>query len=1049
MSGKVVLTYSSNWDLLSNSLLQKFTPANQIYYPWICITKSYARADHLKQKFVKLNSSNVNIIPGIYSWNQFVEELYKNFPESKQLLTLSDQLILIYQVIQNINDHLNYFSLNNKPFSPSITRSLQLIINAFLMQQSNNTNEVEESGNSFQTEIELIINEYQKIKENLFVDETDVLNLIIRELDKELLKQIFPGVNKLFWEIDTPVYPLQLKILEKLRASDWDVNIHMLYDDHPDFFKNMSNTYQQISDISDNVTKIEDPTALTKKIYRLNQKKIQFNKKLMLVKYSDRVEEAEEVAKYLKRNIIDEGIEPDKFIVTAADIFQYLPLLKNAFKKLGVPFSVFNSVQLRDLLPIQHLQLLLELLHENGELSILIKILKSPFYNYNEQIKQIPFEEILNSLRIQFDLEIILRQLEKSIEFDEGYSSEDSRADRDQDNKKVLLKVLQNIKKDIEPLTRSFTAEVFFNFFISIIEKQDVVKRVLNWKENFPLNNVADILGALRVFVNSLDNWRNLENKINEQKTYKSSQALDLFQLLISNAFYQSFEPQEYGIQILPLQLAENCDPQKLFLLGFTDNNFPRINTQTLKNLPEPIDQLLPDNQLLEDRRVFLKLLQSSAQEIRISYPEREGDSANVPSNLVLELERITSEKITTLEPEMVFSKSEIFTWLMNDTNSTDFRSAYFSADEQSHFDRQIKIVNQRNNLDKPFGIYEGDLSLDNATSKYLQHTFESKQFSVSALEIYAISPMKYFFRRILNVNEPEVFEDWMTPLEKGKMLHRVLFRFYSENEEEKRSLENLIKIAEEEIQKFPFLPSILWDLQKEAFLGGLFPAFFEYETNQLLTVPLKPEKFEVPFGQFWKRIKTEYPGGFEKPFEIRMNEDSLNMRGVVDRIEMTENGGVVVIDYKSGNLASLKDIENGKSLQLPIYLKAMIELLNQDNSNYYPLGAGYYQIKDEKEIKKEILFSEPKFRNDTLVSKIKFPTSELGNSLKEISLEDFLDRSISFAIKYANGIRRGKFIHNTNLSDCKTWSTQPCPFEPLCRVNESKLKQFKIQEKE
>jgi ATP-dependent helicase/DNAse subunit B len=308
---------------------------------------------------------------------------------------------------------------------------------------------------------------------------------------------------------------------------------------------------------------------------------------------------------------------------------------------------------------------------------------------------------------------------------------------------------------------------------------------------------------------------------------------------------------------------------------------------------------------------------------------------------------------------------------------------------------------------------------------------------------------MQYFFRRILYVDEPEMFEDWMTPLEKGKMIHRVLFRFYNEHEEGQRSLENLLTIAAEEIQKFPFLPSILWDLQKEAFLSGLFPAFFNYEMSQLQTTPLKPQKFEVPFGRFGKRLKSEYPGGFEKPFEIILDDECINMRGIVDRIEITENGGIVVIDYKSGNYAHLNDIENGKSLQLPIYLKAMIELLNEDNSNYYPLGAGYYQIKDEKEIKKEIIFSEPKFRDDALSSKIDFQNAKLDSSLKIISLNDFLDRSVSFAIKYVNDIRQGKFLHHTNMGDCKNWSSPVCAFEPLCRVNQSKLKHFNFQEDE
>lgn len=1057
MSGKINLTYSSNWDSLKNSTLQDLESADPIGYSWIYITPNHDRANYLKEKYIRESSANINVVPDVYSWGQFLGKIYEHFPESKPLLSSSDRLFLIYQVLQNNHDKLNYFSLTDKPLSYQIIKSLQSLINTILMIDSTDTHDLLKKNDPFHKEIGLIIGEYQKCKENLFLDETELINLIIRDFDSEKLNNIFGGIKTLFWEVDEPLYPLQIKFAEKLKAIGWDVHFKVFYDDHHDFFKNLDSMFKQIKGIADDVKEIDDNTKLTGRVYCLNQggnEKLKLDKKIALLKYADRVKETEEVSKGIKKVLIDTNINPNRITITAPDISQYLPLLINSFVKHGVPFTVSNSVKLSDLLPLQHMQLLLEVLSENGELSTLKEILKSPFYSYSEDLKGIDFEEILNSLRVQFDLEIILSQLQKSIDYDKSVSTENERVKTNLDQKVVLKKVLKNIIGEIEPLTKSFSAEDFFSFFISLFERHDIVNKILKWRENLPQKNVADILGTIRIFINGLDIWRSLVKKISNEKIFSSSQTLDLFRLITNNYFYQAYEPYEYGVQILPIQFVELSDPEKLFILGFTDNNFPQTNSNNFKNLPDPIDQLLSNRQLLEDRRLFLKLLQIPEKEVRISYPEREGDTLNVASNLLLELERITNAEIIEPEPVAVFSKSDIFSMLdfntgSNGSSKSDFSRTFFNKKELEHFNRQLKIIGLRNSLNTPFGIYEGDLSLDNVASQFFKHTFETKEFSVSALEIYAKSPMQYFFRRILSVNEPEVFEDWMTPLEKGKMIHRVLYRFYSENEEEQRSLENLLKIAAEEIQKFPFLPSILWNLQKETFLDGLFPAFFEYEMNLLQTTPLKPVRFEVRFGRFGKVLESEYPGGFQKPYEIKLDNIGLNMRGVVDRIEITENGGIVVIDYKSGNYANLKDIENGKSLQLPVYLKAMNDLLNQDNSNYYPLGAGYYQIKDEKEIKKEIVFSEPKFRNDTMVSKIEFPTQKFGGGLEEMSLEDFLDRSVSFAIKYANGIQQGKFIHHTNMGDCKNWSSPVCPFEPLCRVNQSKLRHFNFQEDE
>jgi len=1041
MSGQIILTHSSNWKLLTGSALQEIQPAENFHYSWIYLTKNYSRANYLQNTFMELGSKDTGVIPPIYSWGRFLEKIYEQLAEGKYFLSFTDQLFLIYLVLQKIRDRLSYFSMIATPFSPPIIRSLQSVINAFLMMNPTKSHGFEKSDDPFGLELELIIDQYQKSKENLYLDEADLLNLVIERIEYDCLKQMFPTVKKMLWEIDVPVYPLQLNVIKKLRKSGWDIHFLLQYDDHPDFSKNMNSTYRQIIEIADGVKKIDDPLKLTSTMYRLNIERLELNKDLTLAKYTDRFSESEEIVKRIKKDLIDGGSPAHRISVTAPDASQYLSLLINAFAKHGVPFTVMQSLPLADLLPVQHLQLPLELLHENEELSTLKKLLKSPFYNYHDELIGIPFEAILNSLRVQYDLRVICGQLQKSIEYDESIPSA-RQGNYQTDHKKKLLEVLKQIEKDIEPLRVSFSEDDFFDFFTAQFEKHHIVSRVLKWKDHIPLKNIADILGAIRAFVNGLDVWRSQVNKINRHLQFAASQSLDLFRLVINNTHFRPFEPQQYGVQILPIHFVECIDADKLYVLGLTDDNFPRPDLRIFGNLPQSISHLFSHNQLYDDRRMFLKLIQIPGKEVHLSYPERESESLNVPSTLVLELERLTSKEILSPIPVQVYSKSDILSHAKADRPRKDV----FNNDKLTHFKRQINITISRNRLQQPFGLYEGDLSKEQTITSYLSDLFETKEFSVSALENYAKFPIQYFFRRVLRVEEPEVFEDWITPIEKGKMVHRTLYRFYSEFKEDQRSLENLLKTAEDEIQKFPFLPSILWNLQREAFLGsksgdqkGLFPAFFEYESAQNQSFPLRPVYFEVPFGQFTKRITSDLSSGFSEPFEIEWEGQCLKLRGIADRVELTGDGGIVIVDYKTGNSASFKDIYEGKSFQLPFYLLAITALLRSKDSGVFPLAGCYYKIKDETAIEKEILFSA--WAGRALDSRHVFPTTELGNGLTELTLDDFLDRSISHATKYSQGIRQGKFHHHADLKECEMGGQHRCPFEPLCRVNRSKLK--------
>jgi len=707
------------------------------------------------------------------------------------------------------------------------------------------------------------------------------------------------------------------------------------------------------------------------------------------------------------------------------------------------------------------LQLFLELVSENGDLAVLKKLLKSPFFNYHEKLKGIPTDNILNELRIGFDFAKIITQLEKSVAYHSSRIVLDEDLKERLDQKIRLLQTIKELHNDIAVFGNPISADDFFSFFFQIIEKHQVSHTILSWQENLPELQIANILGSLRVFVETLDIWRTSMNKLSPKMNIETSSVLELFQLITQSRNYNAFAVKNYGIIICPIQSIDSVDCDNLYILGMTDNEFPRKTSKIYFDLPEFYQNLLPKYSLSSERQLFLKCLQWPSEEIVISYPEWEGDSPQVPSSPVRELKRISGLDFTAPDVPPVYSKSEILQILNVSKNdeiaSTVSENCDILIDKNSlqNYRRQLDILYQRNSH-HPFGIYEGNLSGDKALTNYLNTFYKNFEFSASALEIYAKSPMQFFFRRILNTLEPEQFEDWVTPAEKGLLIHKTLYRFYKENTEANRTSENLLKIAREEIEKLPFPPSILWDIQKEFYLGtsdpdndGLFQTFFNYESNYQSENPLKPCYFELPFGHLGRHTASELSTQFKEPFIFRKGEDFINLKGIIDRVEIGESGGILIVDYKTGATAGFNDMLEGMSLQLPIYLKVISELLNQTEKYYYPIGAAYYIIKSARsnEIKKEIIFAESKLPEESVEAKVSLPLSDSAKYDFEMKLEEFLEKSMEKALKYAGEIRMGNFIHTLNLKNCRSGPNQTCPFEPLCRINHTKLEYLRSKD--
>ncbi|MFH1356014.1 MAG: PD-(D/E)XK nuclease family protein, partial [bacterium] len=130
--------------------------------------------------------------------------------------------------------------------------------------------------------------------------------------------------------------------------------------------------------------------------------------------------------------------------------------------------------------------------------------------------------------------------------------------------------------------------------------------------------------------------------------------------------------------------------------------------------------------------------------------------------------------------------------------------------------------------------------------------------------------------------------------------------------------------------------------------------------------------------------------------FMIDTRVGKISLRGRIDRIDVSQaKKQFAVIDYKTGSYASVADMRAGKSLQLPIYLMAIKEILFPEGT---PTGAYYYVLKTN-DIKGFTI-------KDTIDADLMHVRSQLSWSSWQ-DMQEAARHSVSQAIQ---GIHEGRF---------------------------------------
>jgi ATP-dependent helicase/DNAse subunit B len=282
----------------------------------------------------------------------------------------------------------------------------------------------------------------------------------------------------------------------------------------------------------------------------------------------------------------------------------------------------------------------------------------------------------------------------------------------------------------------------------------------------------------------------------------------------------------------------------------------------------------------------------------------------------------------------------------------------------------------------------------------------------------------------VLGLERTEVADLTLSASERGSIIHDILFRFYTEWMKENSGApggadiaaakELILSLTYEVTAEFrrntPAWSSMINELTGDTGFGkGIMERFLEEEAS-FADSEFVPSLFEASFG-------TERGGISSEPAVLKsLSGDIIRVRGFVDRIDETADGRFAITDYKTGRHPKLKEIADGKALQLPLYLRAY-----ESFSGKKGVGGFYYTVKRKEVSRKAEIYDESE---SELFSSFKKSRS------KDAVFADIVDRSVSYACSYADSIRNGLFSPAFEAGICPDY----CEFKFVCRYSDFRI---------
>jgi len=736
----------------------------------------------------------------------------------------------------------------------------------------------------------------------------------------------------------------------------------------------------------------------------------------------DRPDEVRAIAQEI-RNLLADGVRPDEIAVAFPDFASALPSVEEVFPDFGIPYSAPGGRPLTASPLIRTLLDLVSVPLRGYRRQEIVALATSPYLpdldgcmldliSREARIRSGPWDDRLDALRRALDDELAAPDTPEPLR--PGLEAKIAAID-------AAREIVRELIAEVATLEGRKTLSEHLTAYRSLLER---------W--GAPIMPVEGDPGLLEGEARDREEFWKILTALDRLARLFPDEEIPLaeFSSLLRHlaAGTRVYRRPNLGlVQVVGVREIAHLEIPYLFIGDLVEGVMPRLTTRLPFSTDAETRRLgtrTGEDILREERYQFIAALLSARRRVYLSWPAAE-DAAPLVRSVFIDavLEGFHPEIWGDGEfpdSRLAAARRAGATLARGDVPSRV--PPGLSARETI---RRLNIENYHRygGYDSP---YDGVLEEDPAILAVLSERFgDGVVISPTALETYADCPFRFYMGRVLGFEPlPEADPD-LTAQERGSLIHRIVYRFYSDWTSEgnppidetcyPEALRRILEIASDEVDGF-LLDTPAWAAEKEHLLGspsagrGLLERFLQHEM-EIAASGLLPRAFEVSFG---------LPGA-PGPVEIPIGDGTIRLRGRVDRVDVLPGGRFIITDYKTGSYhPRLSDIAAGKALQLPLYLLAVEKLTGMEGV------AGTYYVIRRGEVR-----NRPVFRAAGLEDCF---SGSRRNSLDDV--REVVETALSWTERHLAGIRAGRFPPRSDTGSCPGY----CGFRTVCRFNPLRL---------
>lgn len=1079
-----------------NEIVERIRRHPGLEYDFIYFLPVRRAVRYFKEQLIDLADRQALADPPVYTFYQFMVELYQQLPGARKVISNTMRLFLVEEALKKNAAHLKFFS-------PASIRRRGLIhkVDELLEELREYGYDAAGLASSLQEEDEddririqdfsLLISGFEEALGQRLIDEAGAIQAVIQRLDEKFWRKHFPRVDTLYLNGYGLFSRPMIEFFRRIQnVCSIKIKLDYLPENH-EMFEHIEPAYEALKNLHPLEIQSGQPQAWERQLFRktgATPAQTEIKKEVLIQPLNSRAEEVAFIANYVKRLHHHLKIPLHKIGITFPSLEQYAPLIHEIFPRYGLPdtglpYNLSTGFQLSQSPLIRSFLLLLEVPLQGFEVKKLLQLLSSPFFNppREQRVEAGAVKLIARELRLSYfhaqweqDLqkysELLQRRVTDSLEDDDF---DRQRCEKLIETFNAAAPKLQALLAGLKALEQRQPAADFREQFLNLLERYGF----LNWYKTesaalTPQEKEREYR-AFNRFIKVLDQFSWIMTNLHGERKLALKELHQYLSLLVSQATYNLREWANYGLQIMPRLEILSTEPQVLIFGGMVEGEFPRPYTHDVFFNDEKRKQMglaATEDLLAQDRYLLYQLLSSGVERLVFTYPRFQKEVARVPSNflnLLADQVKVRWRK-STPSPRFLQNRQDLLEQVarrippgVRAADRRNFRRWIWL--HQREQPEKIVLLSGwlqrlRSNAGKrrydQFGEYEGMLGAYPQILRQLRERIGEGPFSITRLETYAFCPMRFFFQYLLRLEEEPEVEAGLTPLERGQLVHQTLFRFYralKERRMQRRPWEAaalLRQIAEEEFARLPF-QGILFELEREKYFGsaqhpGVWAQFLKEEEASITQLQFYPEYFEVAFGRAGRKSEQD-PISVQEPLTLEREGKTVQITGKIDRVDLNEFGQALLLDYKTGAAVSqVKEMLAGTALQLPVYAAALPKLLRRGQSEpaVEAVMLAIYQVRDEENCRRVLVaFDRTAGLNSTTGnSAAGLPNPKIVDEQgQELTLRELIDRSAAQVFACVEKIRQGEFRHTAypDTPACESY----CEFRRTCRKDLGKLK--------